>query len=63
MTFKTEKAKQRAVRKAYRAMDALQNVIDCGVVNGNTARAQQAVREVIREIERAEIHALCSKKW
>jgi hypothetical protein len=54
-TFKTLSAKDRADRKAYRALDALQDLVDRGICGQKAERAMGAVREVINEIRDAEI--------
>jgi len=52
-TFKTGKAKDRAERKAYRALDALQDLVDRGICGQKAEKAMGAVRDVINEIQSA----------
>lgn len=55
MTFKSQAAKDRAERKAFRAMDALQDLIDREICGYKAEKAQQYVREIINEISSTEV--------
>lgn len=55
MKFKTEKKKQSAERKAFRAMDAIQSIVDNGHHSRNTDKAMEEIRNVINEVNSAEI--------
>lgn len=51
MATQTQTEYDRNIRTAYRAIDAMQMLIDRGVGCGRVERAMDAVREVISEIE------------
>lgn len=50
MIFKSQAAKDRAERKAYRAMDAMQDLVDRQIVGYEADKAMQYIRNVINKI-------------
>lgn len=55
--FKNKREQDRAERKAYRALDAMQDLVYLDVDAANAERAMQAIRIVITRIQNMEVES------